>query len=214
VADLPVQETARRKACLSVAHATPLWSLPARHYVVDEGPARVVVLDSNTIYADYGGFTLEAELAFLDGALAGCEQRACFVLLHHPPVAAGEHARDFDRPERVTRMARLEEVAGGRVRAWLAGHDHDLQHLRTAGGVDVLISGNGATARPSERFERTAPSGQLIFASTAWGLGLLTVGPGGWDYRFEDTQGAPLHCCAASGAGRCEPYECAPATPR
>jgi hypothetical protein len=214
VTELSVTEAARRKACLSVAHATPLWSLPARHYVVDEGPARFVVLDSNTIYADYGGFSFEAELAFLSGALQGCEQRACFVLLHHPPVTAGEHAKDFEKPDRVARMARLEAAAGGRIRAWLAGHDHDLQHLRTASGVDVLISGNGSSARPAERFERTAPSGTLLFASTAWGLGLLTVRPGSWDYRFEDAQGAPLHCCAASGTGPCEPVECAPAAPR
>jgi hypothetical protein len=208
------EATARRKACLNVAHATPLWSLPARHYLVDEGPARFVVLDSNTVYGDYGGFTLEAELAFLSGALEGCEQRTCFVLLHHPPVAAGVHVQDFENPEVVARMARLEATAGGRVRAWLAGHDHDLQHLRTARGVDVLVSGNGATSRPAERFERTAPSGSLLFATTAWGLGLLTVRPDGWDYRFEETRGVPLHCCAATGAGRCEPVECAPAPPR
>jgi hypothetical protein len=209
---LSVDESARRKVCIEVAHASPLWSLPARHYLVDEGPARLVVLDSNVVYADYGGFTLEAELAFLAGALEGCDRRACFVVLHHPPVTAGEHEEDFVKPERVARMARLEAAAGGRVRAWLAGHDHDLQHLRTAGGVDVLVSGNGATARPAERFERTANGGSLLFASTAWGVGLLTVRPDGWTYRFEDTSGAALHCCAAVGTGRCEPVRCDPLT--
>jgi tartrate-resistant acid phosphatase type 5 len=210
---LSADQTARRKACLSVAHASPLWSLPARHYLVDQGPARFVVLDSNTAYADYGGFTFDAELAFLAKALEGCERRACFVLLHHPPATAGEHVEDFKKPERVARMARLEELAGGRVRAWLAGHDHDLQHLRTASGVDVLVSGNGARARPAERFERTANGGTLLFASTAWGLGVLTVHDGGWDYRFEDVAGVPLHCCSASGAGRCEPVACRPGVP-
>lgn len=210
---LDAATAARRKACLAVAHRSPLWSMPARHYVVDEGAARFVVLDSNTIYADYAGFTLDAELAFLAGALEGCEQRACFVVLHHPPTTAGEHARDFGKPERVARMGRLEATAAGRVRAWLAGHDHDLQHLRTAVGVDVLISGNGATARPTERFEKAANGGELLFASTAWGLGVLTVRAGSWEYRFEDEKGAPLHCCAAIGAGRCEPVRCSPGVP-
>jgi len=211
---LTTDEVARRKICVEVAHASPLWSLPGRHYAVDEGPARFVVIDSNTVYADYAGFTFEAELAFLSGALEGCERRACFVLLHHPPVTAGEHVADFEKPERVARMARLEAAGGSRVRAWLAGHDHDLQHLRTSRGVDVLVSGNGATARPEERFERTVNGGSLLFASTAWGLGLLTVREGGWDYRFEDQLGAPLHCCAASGAGPCEPVRCAATVPR
>ena len=210
---LDASTTARRKACLAVAHRSALWSLPARHYLVDEGPARFVVLDSNTVYQDYAGFTLDAELAFLAGALDGCERRACFVILHHPPTTAGVHAKDFEIAERVARMGRLEATAAGRVRAWLAGHDHDLQHLRTAAGVDVLISGNGATARPTERFEQIANGGELLFASTAWGLGVLTVREGGWDYRFEDTTGAPLHCCAATGAGRCEPVHCTTGAP-
>jgi tartrate-resistant acid phosphatase type 5 len=212
VIGLSADQAARRKACLAVAHRSPLWSLPARHYLVDEGVVRLVVLDSNTVYADYGGFTLEAEQAFLSSALEGCERRACFVVMHHPPTLAGDHVGDFEKPERAARMARLEASAAGRVRAWLVGHDHDLQHLRTAAGADVLVSGNGATARPRERFEKTANGGTLLFASTAWGLGVLTVREGGWDYRFEDVTGAPLHCCAASGAGRCEPVRCAPAT--
>ena len=36
-------------------------------------------------------------------------------------------------------MARVVAAAAG-VRAFLAGHDHDLQHLRTAGGIDVLVN--------------------------------------------------------------------------
>jgi hypothetical protein len=206
-------EVARRKACLAVAHRSPLWSLPARHHLADEGPARFVVLDSNTLYQDNAGFTLEAELSFLAGALDGCERRACFVVLHHPPTTAGEHARDYEVPERVARLARLEAIAAGKVRAWLTGHDHDLQHLRTAAGVDVLVSGNGATARPQERFETVANRGELLFASTGPGFGVLTVRDTGWDYRFEDENGSPLHCCAAAGTGRCEPVRCAAALP-
>jgi hypothetical protein len=213
VPGLDAATASRRRACLAVAHRSPLWSLPSRHYVVDEGVARFVVLDSNTVLEDYAGFTLEAELTFLDGALEGCERRTCFVLLHHPPTTAGGHVKDFEKPEVAARMARLETVAAGRARAWLAGHDHDLQHLRSAAGVDVLISGNGSTARPRERFERTASGGQLLFASTAWGFGVLSVRDGGWDYRFEDERGTPLHCCAATSTGRCEPVRCLPAAP-
>ena len=62
------------------------------------------------------------------------------------------------------------------VRAWLAGHDHDLQHLRTATGVDVLVSGNGATARPRERFEKTVNG---VFES---GVYKLAVDLSGLDY--------------------------------
>lgn len=208
VHDLDAAEVARRRACAEVAHAGPRWSMPGRHYVVDEGPVRLVFLDSNVIYADYGGFTLEDELRFLAEAVRPCGERACFLVAHHPPATAGLHVRDFSRPERVERMARVLQAARG-VRAWLAGHDHDLQHLRTAGGLDVLVSGNGCCARPEERFERTSDGGPLLFASVRPGLGILSVHAGGWSYRFEDVANRPLYCCAAEGAGACQPVACA-----
>lgn len=209
VSGLDDDRLSRRRACLEVAHQGPRWSMPARHYVVDEGPARLIFLDSNVFYADYGGFTLEDELRFLAGAVEGCEARACFVVAHHPPTTAGMHVKDFDRAGRAERVARVVAAARG-VRAWLAGHDHDLQHLRTAGGLDVLVSGNGCCARPEERFERTSDGGPLLFATVRPGLGVLTVHAGGWEYRFEDAGNRPLYCCAAAGAGRCEPVACAP----
>jgi hypothetical protein len=204
---LDAATAARRKACLAVAHASPLWSMPGRHYVVDEGPARFVVVDSNVIYSDYGGFTLDDEVAFVATAAAGCAERACFLVGHHPPTTAGVHVGDFT-PEREARFARLLDAAGPRLRAWLAGHDHDLQHLRTAGGLDVLVSGNGATARPAERFESVSAGGSLLFGSVRWGFGVLTVHGAGWDYQFADEEGTPLYCCAAAGEGRCEPSGC------
>jgi hypothetical protein len=197
---------ARRKACLAVAHSSPRWTMPGRHSVVDEGPARFIVLDSNVVYRDYGGFTLDEEVAFVAAAAAGCAGRACFLVGHHPPVTGGEHAADFT-PERQARFARLLAAAPG-ARAWLAGHDHDLQHLRTAAGLDVLVSGNGATARPGERFEAVANGGTLLFGSVRPGVGTLTVHAAGWDYRFDDADGQALYCCTAAGAGPCQPARC------
>ncbi len=204
------EEVARRRACASVAHQGPRWSMPARHYVVDEGPARFIFVDSNVVHADYAGFTLDDEVRFVAGAATGCASRACFLVGHHPPATAGSHLRDFDKPGWGERMRRLVAAAGPGLRAYLAGHDHDLQHLRTAAGLDVLISGNGCCARPGERFERTSDGGPLLFATVRPGFGTLTVQPGGWSYRFDDTAGQPLYCCAAAGAGRCEPVACGP----
>ncbi len=126
---------------------------------------------------------------------------------HHPPVTAGEHSSDAT-PAYLARMDRLLGAGGGRIRAYLAGHDHDLQHLRTAAGLDVFVSGNGSRGRPFERFGAVSVPGALLeFASVRWGYGVLTVGPGEWAYRFEDTDGRPLYCCAAT-ADRCDPVQC------
>ncbi|HET8538921.1 MAG TPA: metallophosphoesterase [Anaeromyxobacter sp.] len=203
----PDEAVARRKACLNVAHAAPQWVMPGRHYAVDRGPARFIVVDSNLVSRDYGGFTLDDEVAFVAAQSAGCADRTCFLVGHHPPATAGEHRDDADATY-LARMQRLLDAGGGRVRAWLAGHDHDLQHLRTPGGLDVLVSGSGSRGRWRETFDATSAGAALVFASVRWGFGVLEVAPGAWRYRFEDERGEPLYCCAAAGAGPCEPTTC------
>jgi hypothetical protein len=106
-------------------------------------------------------------------------------------------------------MARLLAAGRGRIRAYLAGHDHDLQHLRSPEGLDVFVSGNGSRGRPRERFEAVSvPGTMLLFGSVHWGHGVLEVCADGWRYRFEDERGAALYCCTAVGAGRCVPSAC------
>lgn len=197
----------RRRACLEVAHASPLWTMPGRHYVVDRGPARFIVVDSNLLKGDYGGFTFEEEEAFVAQAARGCDARTCFLVGHHPPAAAGSH-RDDGTPDYLARVERLVRASGGMIRAWLAGHDHALEHLRGAAGFDVLVSGNGARGRPSQRFLEASAGAALLFASVRWGYGILEVGADGWRYRFESDEGTALYCCAATGAGPCEPVSC------
>jgi hypothetical protein len=211
--ELPADELARVRACLEVAHRGPLWRFPARHYVLDRGPARFVVVDSNVLVQDYGGFTLEQEMAFVREATRGCESRPCFLVGHHPPASAGDHAASLARPGDafVERARRLEGAMSAPIAAWIAGHDHDLQHLRAAAGYDVLVSGNGSRYR-REKFEVVGPpAARLLFASTAWGWAALEVSAGGWSVRFEDQDGKPLHCCRAAFPGACQPVACGPA---
>lgn len=208
--DQHVPDPRRTRACLAVARRTPLWRMPGRHYVVDRGPVRFLVVDTNLAVGDYGGFAFEDEVRFVAEESRPCAERLCFLVGHHPPLTAGTHAAgDSARPRFLERIDQLLAAGEGRIRGFLAGHDHDLQHLRTTGGLDVFVSGNGARGRPSERFERLSrPQGQLFFASVRWGFGVLEVDATGWRYRFEADDGAPLHCCAAAGRGPCEPAAC------
>ncbi len=200
----------RRRACLSVAHRSPRWNMPGRHWVLDQGPARFIGIDSNLLKRDYGGFSFDDEVAFVAEAAKPCGEKLCFLVAHHPAFSAGEHRADAT-PEYLERVRRIEEAAGP-VAAWLAGHEHQLEHLRSPSGVDVLVSGNTSRGRPEERFGSvSAPGARLLFASTRWGFGLLEVGAGGnWAYRFVDDLGKPIHCCAAAARGRCEPVTCPP----
>jgi len=207
----------RAKACLEVAHRSRAWKMPARHYVVDVpegGPAplaRFIVLDSNVVSGDYGGFTLADEVAFLTSSAAGCGVLPCFVAAHHPAATAGKHASGFD-PEFTARMSQLVAAGGPGIRGWLAGHDHDLQHVRTAGGLDVFVSGNGARDRTGERFDGPAPAGAtVLYGSVRWGYAILEISATGFTWRVEDERGSPRYCCAASRSGTwsaCDPVLC------
>jgi 3',5'-cyclic AMP phosphodiesterase CpdA len=206
-------EISRRRACLEVAHRSPSWSMPGRHWVFDQGPARFIGFDSNLLKRDYGGFSFDDEVAFVAEAARSCGKKACFLVAHHPSFSAGEH-RDDATPEYLARVKRIEAAAGP-VAGWLAGHEHQLEHLRAPAGYDVFVSGNAADGRPGERFKTvSAPDARLLFASTRWGFGVLEVGDGGnWSYRFVDDAGRSIQCCAASARGRCEPAACPPQMP-
>lgn len=196
----------RARACLEVAHREPGWSMPGRHFVVDTPVARFIVFDSNALAIDDYPFSFDGELAFLKEALAGCGERRCFLASHHMSVTAGTH-----RPETLTeayqeRVRRIEEA--GRIDAWLAGHDHDLQHALTARGYDVFVSGSAAKTRVEKFGPEPAPGARLRFGATAWGFAVLEVFPTGWSMRFVDEQRMPLYCCEANGQGPCEPVAC------
>lgn len=201
-------ETERTRACLEVARRAPHWTMPGRHYVIDLAYARIVVLDSNLLVEPYGGFDVEAELAFAREALRDCGPSVpCFVALHHPPVSAGVHGPPD--PIAQPHWPVLREVARGKVAAWLGAHDHDLEHLRLDDGADVFVSGNACRGRETD-FSRPLPDAELVWASTRWGFAWLEAwADGGWGIRFRDARGEDRHCClAAPGASRCVPTEC------
>jgi hypothetical protein len=204
--ELPPERLGRVRACLEVAHRGPHWRMPARHYAVEAGPARFVVLDTNLLVGDYGGLSADGEVEFFREATRGCAARPCFVVGHHPPATAGA----APPPVFLERLRRLEAAAGGPIAAWLVGHDHDLQHLRAPAGTDVFISGNGSRWR-DERFARTVPpEASLLFASTSWGFAVLEVSASHWAVRFESEAGEALHCCLAALPGPCLPVACGP----
>jgi hypothetical protein len=198
--------TSRLKACLEVAHQGPAWNMPGRHFVVDTPTARFIFFDSNTLAMDGYAFSFDEELAFVKEALAGCGERRCFLASHHMAVTAGTHQPETLSPVYRERVRRIEEA--GRIDAWLAGHDHDMQHARTAKGYDVFVAGSSAKTRIERFGPEPAPGARLRFGSTAWGFAVLEIFPTGWSMRFVDERREPLYCCEALGTGRCEPVVC------
>jgi 3',5'-cyclic AMP phosphodiesterase CpdA len=205
---LPREEAERRRACLSVAHRTPTWSMPARHYVLDRGPLRIVGIDTNVVVGDYGGFTLEDEIAFLREAIAPCvDGRICVIAGHHPPAVVHWYGRRLGPSPHGVRMARLLQAAEGKARAFFAGHVHALEHL-TLDGLEVFVSGSTAMAGLMPFRIQSPARAQLRFATSAWGYATLEVDARGYRVDFFDFQGVPLHCCEAATSGPCRPVTC------
>jgi 3',5'-cyclic AMP phosphodiesterase CpdA len=58
------------------------------HYVVDDYPVRLVMLDSTVPNAGHGEFCT-ARLAFIDRVLSAAPDKPTLVVMHHPPVLTG-----------------------------------------------------------------------------------------------------------------------------
>lgn len=175
----------------------PRWQLPARSYLLDAGPARLVALDTNPVLLEplWGE---SPQRRVVDAALEGAPEGAWRVVLgHHPwrsdgrhgnageyegsgwiPVASGGSMRDF-----------LETHLCGRADLYLAGHDHNLQ-WQTHCGVDLVVSGSGSKVVPlvgrgnSPRFASDELEGFAWLELRADGTGTL---------EFWDRTGALLH---------------------
>lgn len=205
----------RLKACLEVRHRGPHWTMPGRHFVVDRGPARLIVIDTLLLAGDYGGFRWEDELDFVRRSSEGCGvERHCFLVGHYYADVAGDprsRAAMVRQPLYVRRVRQLEDAMGDRIPAWLAGHAHDLQHLRTPGGHDEFIAAATAATRPKP-FGGPFAGGRSLYWSQRWGFGVLEVHAGGWELKLVGQDRRSLYCCRAAGRGACEPFACAPVT--
>ena len=75
-----------------------------------------------------------------------------------------------------------------RADIYLAGHEHDMQHLQPEGGVHLFIAGSGgAGIRP------ITPGPRSLFAKSSYGFAVLDVAPNSLKVSFFDTNLTPLY---------------------
>jgi tartrate-resistant acid phosphatase type 5 len=104
------------------------WRMPAPYYTFTAGDAQFFALDTNDIS--------ESQLAWLDSELARSRARWKVVYGHFPLYSATRG----DNPELI---GKLLPIMRGRVDVYIAGHDHNLQHLKAEGGINFFVSGGG-----------------------------------------------------------------------
>jgi hypothetical protein len=130
------------------------WQMPSTYYTYTAGPVQFFAMDTNEVS--------EAQLMWLKSELSKSRARWKIVYGHHPIYSAGQHGNN------VGLIARLLPVLKGQVDLYLAGHDHDLQHLKPEGNVHFFVSGGGgAGIRVINANERS------LFAKSSYGFLVL-----------------------------------------
>ena len=132
------------EAQIEYSKHSPSWRMPARYYTFTAGAARFLALDTEEWSPE--------QLAWVERTLretAGEPGIAWRIVYgHHPIFTSGEH-RDDRRIDALQREL-LPVLKAAGVDLYIAGHDHDMEHLRVDGMDFLVAGGGGATLRPAD----------------------------------------------------------------
>jgi tartrate-resistant acid phosphatase type 5 len=186
------------------------WTMPSRWYRF-EFPAKnplitFLALDSNMPkdgYKEWFGkdFTLtpqqQAEqLAWFEAELKRPRTTPFLaVMAHHPVYSDGPHG---DHPVLIREWDPLFRKY--HVNLYLAGHDHDLQHLEFEGHpTSVFLSGGGGADLYALKVE---PSQRGPYAQKVYGFSHISVSPRQMTLRHLDQNGNTLHAFTKTPEGK------------
>jgi tartrate-resistant acid phosphatase type 5 len=186
------------------------WKMPAQWYRF-EFPAKhplitFLALDSNMPFADGSpskgrNFTLtpqqQAEqLAWLETELKGPRTTPYLVVMgHHPVYSDGPHG---DHPVLIRDWDPLFRKY--KVDLYLAGHDHDLQHLEFDGHpTSFFLSGGGGADLYDLKVD---PSKRGPYAQKVYGFSHLSVTNNEMTLRHLDSSGHILHAFTKTPEGK------------
>jgi acid phosphatase len=190
------------QAQIDYAATSKRWRMPARYYqVADAALPRADVdlfaIDTSPFVERYREKTDEpigrntssqdtaVQLAWLDHALSQSRAKWKLVTGHHPIRSGG--SGHGDQPEIIARVQPILKRYG--VQAYIAGHDHDLQHIRRD-GIDMIQCGGGMEARPVSPVQGTR------FCRAAAGFGMVQVTGDLLSFDLRDERGASLYTAA------------------
>ncbi|MDX1945289.1 MAG: metallophosphoesterase [Pirellulaceae bacterium] len=180
------------------------WTMPHKWYRVDlpqpNPHLTLLFLDSNLPAvsgtpsktsgkkrASLTAAEARTQLEWLKTQLASPRGTFTMVVAHHPLYSNGSHG---DSKALIAAWEPLLAQHG--VHLYLAGHDHDLQHLEFAGRKTsfVVSGGGGARVRALKSTRKTA------FGKDVYGFSHLQIGPQRLLLRHIDANGAQVHAFA------------------
>jgi tartrate-resistant acid phosphatase type 5 len=174
------------------------WTMPARYYVLDGATlgtpdADLFMIDTAPLISGYRrepAATAKhhvhdqdpaAQYAWLDQALAKSKAPWKIVFGHHPVFSGGEHGDGEDMIRNLLPI--LQRHA---VKAYVCGHDHDMQHIERD-GIHFIATGCGSTVRPVKAVEGTH------FAVACSGLSSYRLTRDALDVSFVDWAGSKVY---------------------
>jgi acid phosphatase len=172
------------------------WKMPARYWrqvmAVDAATnVEFFFIDTTPMMHEYkhdshmaAAWTqvVPTQMAWLDHALGSSTAPWKLVIGHHPIYSAGlGHGSEQDL---IATLLPMLQKHG--VQAYIAGHDHDLQHLQT-GPLHLIISGGGSEHRPVWSISESK------FSKSASGFAVASLRAGEMQVRFTDDRGRLLH---------------------
>lgn len=189
------------QAQLDYAARSKRWRMPARYYQVAD--AALVRADADLFAIDTSPFVeryraddgmigsntrsqdTAQQLLWLDHALSQSRAKWKLVTGHHPIRSGG--SGHGDQPEIIAQVLPILNRHG--VQAYIAGHDHDLQHIRRD-GIDMIQCGGGMEARPVNPVEGTR------FCRAAAGFGMVRIAGDLLSFDLRDERGASLYAAS------------------
>ncbi len=172
------------------------WNMPDRYFYkdieTDDGASvRFVYLDTNplndeyyeeTKYAKVHDQDTTAQLQWMEKVLAE-EKDWKIVIGHHPLYTGGKRVEDrnFVRDHLEDRLNKYH------VNMYLAGHEHDLQHIKPEGSVHHFVSGAGSEVRP------TGKIGPTLFAESIQGFLAASITKESIFCQFVDLNGNVIY---------------------
>ena len=134
------------------------WRMPASYYTFTAGPVQFFAINTNK------GHLADKQLAWLEDELKKSPATWKIVYGHHPFKSDGEHGDDTYT--RKVRNLLLPVLKAGGADVYLAGHDHDMQHLKPEGDLHVFISGGGGKGHRSLRLSQHRLWGRSSYGFT------------------------------------------------
>jgi hypothetical protein len=162
-------------AVAEIEYASPTWRFPAPYYSFTAGPVQFFAIDTTEIS--------EAEVLWLDKAIASSTARWKVVYGHHPIFAPEKDAKAGRYM--VYMQARLWPILRGRVDAYLCGHQHAMAQMEPREGVHFFMSGGGGA--PLVKVAKQAPG--ALFAESTFGFLTLEADPAKMKVSIFDTDG-------------------------